>query len=289
MWRFTSFALATLLATNLLAQSKVAFVDVEQLAAHHPAWQLAQRLMQEQKAHLVPLPFSVILPLTEAPFPSSFAGSLSDWEQQQRQQWLSEVAALKRQQQVGAWQLQLALPPLPSVDPAARWRYIVQRREQQNNERVRLRLRLAFADLLSPEERKGLEQRWRELDAALEPPPAMPSLLLLPAPTSPPSEIPAPEPLTNEHLVLRLVAPPSTPPVTAPTFKATLGEKAPALPRAFAALQNAAREAAKAFALHYGHKKGWRVVFTPQANAPDATKEVLAAWLQWLRRTASKE
>ncbi len=273
--------LTAALVTTLSPQSSVVFVDLERLAAHHPAWQLAQRLMRERRALPAPSPFLFILPLTETPFSLSFAESLSDWEQQQRQQWLREVAALKRQQKVGGWQLQLALPPLPSIDPVARWRYIVQRREQQNNERVRLRLRLAFADLLSPEERKGLEQRWRELDAALEPTPTAPSLLLLPAPTSPPSEIPAPEPLTNEHLVLRLVAPPSTPPVTAPTFKATLGEKA--------VLQNAAREAAKAFALRYGREKGWRVVFTTQANIPDATKEVLAAWLQWLQRTAPKE
>ncbi len=276
------------------------FVDVERLARLHPAWQLAQKLEKlhrpDEKGQGVQGPSTAdqTLLLTPVPLTSPFPPltEFADWARAQMQRWRSEAEGLqRRQQQTAMWQLQIALPPFPLLDPVARWRFMIEQREKQAAERIRLNLRLAFKELLLPQERMALEQRLRELDAALEPPPIVLPPLLLPA--LPPSELEAltPEPLTDAPQIWALVAPPPSSPSfhqweteqeARDRLRATvLGERC--------ALKRIAREMARAFAGAYGRRKGWQVVFIPQPSLPDATSEVLVAWRVWLNHILPKE
>ncbi len=269
------------LGCEAFAQRQV-FVDVERLAAQHPAWQLAMRLRRETAKKLTPSPSVASVSLTEVPlsFPSPDFQSLATWEKELRDILQREVSTLQQRQ---GQQLPLPQPILPPliVDPMEQWRFVTQRLKDQASERARLRLRFAFADRLSPYEQEKLKQRVQELDTQLQPPP------LAEAPPLPPLVPQPPPPLTVKGLtdgkrIADLVMPPSPPPPTVMEWRLPFG-KFPKMKDTFAVtLQQMAREMARAFAQAYGRRQNVILVSTPSPLLPDATDEFLAAWQRWL-------
>jgi len=283
-----------LAAVNHLHSQEVVFVNLERLASHHPAWQLADSINRRPKPTV--LSWSPpTLSLTDVPLsaPTLQAFQLADWLEGQKRSWASELEALqKRQQQIWVWQMHLLLPPLPAIDPVARWKFVVQQREKQASERVRLNLRLHFADMLSPEERAALEQRKRELDAELEPPPTIPQPIVIPIQPTERLDLTPPSPLTDPQKILDLVAPPVSPPQQISTVQVPdIGDFGSRSLTSVSAsiLRSIAFEAARNFATTYARRKGWKVAFSFQPNLPDVTGEVEKAWRQWLTSLKPRE
>jgi len=294
MTRRLIFALS-FLTSFAYCQGQV-FVDLNRLASLHPAWLITERLWGERaevtKIEMAPQPVS----LTEVPLslPLPKLTPFVEWTPEQRQAWENEVNLLKRSQyQIASWQLQLAIPPIPLIDPVARWRFIVEQREKQATERVRLNLRLAFSDLLPAEEREALKQRQRELDATLEPPSTSLPPIFLPISPAQQPEFPVPQSLTDPQEILNLVSPLPSPTQQPPTLHLSL-EATDLTPQLLTAnvrsvLRLMAYEAAKAFARAYARRKGWKVTFDRKSGATDVTDEVLVAWKQWLESIKPKE
>lgn len=277
------------------AQQQV-FVDVERLAARHPAWQLAMRLRQETAKRETLSSSVASVSLTDVPlsFPSPNFYSLAAWEKERWTALQREIAALQQQVVANLQDQQILLPkpmlPPRIVDPTEQWRFVTQRLQEQAVERARLRLRLAFADqlslALSLAEREQLQQRLLELDAQLQPSPlpeVPPLPLPPPVPKSPPSL--TVKGLTDGKQIADLVAPPSPSPPTVMEWRLSFGTF-PKMEGAFAAtLQQMAREMAHAFAQAHGRRQNVVVVFTPSPHLPDATDDFLAAWKRWLSST----
>jgi hypothetical protein len=293
MTRRLIFALS-FLTSFAYCQGQV-FVDLNRLASLHPAWSIAERLWGGKTGVTVepsPQPVS----LTEVPLslPLPKLMPFVEWAVKQRRIWESEVNLLKRRQhQIASWQLQLAIPPIPLVDPIARWKFIVEQRERQAAERVRLNLRLAFSDLLPAEEREALKRRQRELDAALEPPSSPLPPIFLPILPAQQPEFPVPQSLTDPQEILNLVSPLPSPTQQPPTLHLSL-EATDLTPQLLTAnvravLRLMAYEAAKAFARAYAQGKGWKVTFERKLGATDVTDEVLAEWKRWLESIKPKE
>ena len=271
------------------------FVDLSRLASLHPAWSIAERFWSERvKMATEPLPQP--LPLTEVSLSLTLPklASFVEWTASQRQIWENEVNSLKRRHhQIASWQLQLAIPPIPLVDPIARWKFIVEQRERQAAERVRLNLRLAFSDLLPAEEREALKRRQRELDAALEPPSSSLPPIFLPISPAQQPEFPVPQSLTDPQEILNLVSPLPSPTQQLPTLHLSL-EATDLTPQLLTAnvravLRLMAYEAAKSFARAYAKGKGWKVTFERKSGVTDVTDEILAAWKRWLESIKPKE
>lgn len=278
--------------SNLNGQELV-FMDLKQLVSIHPAWQLADSIERRTKPTLLSLPLSSLhfsdVPL---PSPSLQIPQLTNWLEEQRFRWASELESLqKRQQKFLNWQMYLLLPPLPLLDPVARWKIIVQEREKQSTERVRLSLRLSFADMLSPEEKATLEQRKRKLDAALEPPSVTTQPIFMPILPTEKLDLTLPSPLTDPQKILDLVAPHFPPRQTLEVQIPDIGDEGLRLLSngAIATLRAIVFEAAKNFALAYAKQKGWKVTFSPRSGPRDVTDEVKRAWQQWLKSIQPKE
>ncbi|MGQ9726942.1 MAG: hypothetical protein ACUVSC_00240 [Candidatus Fervidibacter sp.] len=294
MRRWSLILTISVLASFAYCQEWV-FVDLKKMVSLHPAWKMAERFEGERK----PLPrvwdFPVPL-LTEVPLSLTLPPiePFLEYMNEQRKLWTSELNLLQRhRRQVHEWQLQLALPVLPFVDPVAQWKFIVREREKQAPERVRLNLRLAFSNLLPPEEKQALEKRLRELDAELEPKPKAMLLPSLSITLSQQLNLELPSELTNPQAIFELVAPPPPPPQTTFVLR-SLNETAKVTPKLLTAnvssvLQATAHNMAQAFALAYARQRGWKVVFKPQEGVRDVTGEVLMAWHFWLERTKPKE
>jgi len=290
--RYLNLISAILALVSLAYGQGQVFVDLERLASLHPAWLTAERIGSEGKKVLTKsLP--KVLSLTDLPLPLSLPQltPFVEWAAEQKRVWEIELDLLKRRQyQATIWQLQLAIPPIPLFDPVARWKFIVQQREKQAAERVRLNLRLAFSDLLPAEERVALKHRQQELDAALEPP----SVLLPPVflPISPPQQpdLTMPQKLTDLQAILDLVSPPPLPSQTL-HLSTEVAEVTPNLLVADVGiiLRSMARKTARAFVVAYAREKGWKVTFERKSGATDATDEVLAAWKRWLESIKPKE
>lgn len=284
----------SVLASFVYCQERV-FVDLGKMVSLHPAWQMAERFEGERKPlprvwdFPVPLLTQVPLSLTLPPI-EPFLECMNE----QRKLWTTELNLLQRhRRQVHEWQLQLALPVLPFVDPVAQWKFIVREREKQAAERVRLNLRLAFSNLLPPEEKQALEKRLRELDAELEPKPKVMLLPSLPITLPQQLNLELPSELTSPQAIFELVAPPPLPPQTTFTLQ-PLNETAKMTPKLLtenvsSVLRSIAHNTARAFALAYARQRGWKVVFKPQEGVRDVTGEVLMAWHFWLERTKLKE
>ncbi len=285
-----------LVTIEALGAQATVFVDVNRLATMHPAWQWAQRVEREIPTITLPHLPSFLFTLTEVGLPFALPPSLTEELLPQPSWWRAEVDSLVSPRILeGVWQVQVALPPLPSLNPLARWQFLLQQWEQQEAERVRLRLRLAFADLLSPHERQKVEQRWKELEAQLDPPPTTPSLILLPVSPPPPLQIKPPEPLTDAATILALVSPTSVP---LPNTKALglqqeeetkSGRSTVSKGEIVSALKNLAYQAAQSFASAYARRQGWRIVTKPQPTIPDVTDQIAKAWRNWLQRIFPKE
>jgi len=293
--RYLNLILAVLALVSLAYGQGQVFVDLERLASLHPTWLAAERIGSEGKKVLtksLPKLFS-LTELSLSLSPPQLTPFI-EWAAEQKRVWEIELDLLKRRQyQVTTWQLQLAIPPIPLFDPVARWKFIVQQREKQAAERVRLNLRLAFSDLLPAEEREALKRRQRELDAALEPPSSsLPPIFLPISPVQQP-ELLVPESLTDPQEILNLVSPlPLSPQQTLTlhiTFEAT--DLTPKLLTANvrAVLRLMAYEAAKAFARAYAQRKGWKVTFERKSGVTDVTDEILVAWKRWLESIKPKE
>jgi len=286
-------ALIFVAISNLQGQ-EVVFVNLEQLASLHPAWQLADSINRRPKpavsSWFPPTLFLTNLPLST---PTLNLTQLADWIEEQKRKWESELESLQRQrQQILALQMYLLLPPLPTLDPVARWKFVVQQREKQAAERIRLNLRLFFSDLLSPEERIALERRKRELDTELEPPPAALQPILVPIPPTEKIDLALPPLLTEPQKILDLVAPPILPSQqTLEVQPSSIGDLnlRSLADRSVATLKAIAMEAAKGFAVAYAKQRGWRVTFSHQPNLLDATDEVKGAWQRWLKSLQPKE
>lgn len=285
-----------LVAIKALGAQTTVFVDVTRLATMHPAWQWAQRIEREMPATTLPRLPSFLVTLTEVGLPFALPPSLTEELLPQPSWWRAEMDSLVPPRILeGVWQVQVALPPLPSLDPLARWQFLLQQWEQQEAERVRLRLRLAFADLLPPHERRKVEQRWKELEAQLEPPPVTPSLILLPLSPPPPLQVKPPEPLTDAATILALVSPIPVPlsgtkVVRGQREEETKSERSRVSKgEMVSALKNLAYQAARSFASAYARRQGWRIVTKPQPTIPDGTDQVAKAWRNWLQRIFPKE
>ncbi|MFN3420229.1 MAG: hypothetical protein ACK40X_00710 [Armatimonadota bacterium] len=280
--------------TSNLHSQEIVFVDLKQLASFHPAWQLADSIERRTKPTLLSLPLPP-LHFSDVPLspPTLQISQLTNWLEEQRRRWESELESLQRgQQKILNWQMYLLLPPLPLLDPVARWKFIVQEREKQAAERLRLSLRLSFADMLSPEEKTALEQRKRELDAALEPPPVVTQPIFMPISPAEKLDLTLPSPLTDPQKILDLVAPLFLPPQQ--ISEAQVPEISDAglkllSDSAIATLRAIAFEGAKNFALTYAKQKGWKVTFSPRSGLRDVTDEVKRAWQQWLKSIQPKE
>lgn len=294
MRRWSLILTVSVLASFAHCQERV-FVDLGKMASLHPAWQMAERFESERKPlprvwdfpvpFLTEVPLSLTLPPIE-PF--------LEYLNEQRKLWTNELNLLQRhRRQVHEWQLQLALPVLPFVDPVEQWKFIVRGREKQAAERIRLNLRLAFSNLLPPEEKQALEKRLRELDVELEPKPKAMLLPSLPITLSQQLNLELPSELTNPQAIFELVTPPPLPPQTTFTLQ-SLNETAKVTPKLLTAnassvLRSIAHNMAQAFALAYARQRGWKVMFKPQEGVRDVTGEVLTAWHFWLERTKPKE
>jgi hypothetical protein len=272
------------------------FVDLNRLASLHPAWSIAERLLGERAkvTEIEPAPQPVSLTEVPLSLPLLKLTPFVEWATEQRWAWESELNLLKRRQhQIASWQLQLAIPPIPLIDPIARWKFIVEQRERQATERVRLNLRLAFSDLLPAEEREALRRRQRELDAALEPPSTSLPPIFLPISPAQQPDLPVPQNLTDPQEILSLVSPLPLPPQQSSVPHAIV-EATDLTPKLLTAnvgavLRLMAYEAAKAFARAYARRKGWKVTFDRKSGATDVTDEVLLAWKRWLESIKPKE
>lgn len=286
-------ALIFVIINNLQSQELV-FVNLGKMASIHPAWQLADSINRKPKPTVLswsPPLFSLAdLPLSN---PTLQVSHLADWFEEQKLKWASELESLQRQQQrIGAWQIYLLLPPLPLLDPVARWKFIVQQREKQALERIRLNLRLSFADMLSHEEKAALERREKELDAELEPPPITPQPIFVPFLPTEKFDLTAPSPLTELQKILDLVASPISPPrQTSEVQISDIGDSGFRFltDSTVATLRSIAFEEARKFAVVYARQKGWRVTFSFQPKLLDATDEVKRAWQKWLKSLQPKE
>lgn len=292
MRRKWMFALIFVAISNLQGQETV-FVNLEQLASLHPAWQLADSINRKPKPAVLSWT-PPTLSLTELPFlaPAPQVLQVSEWFEEQKRRWARELESLQKQQQTMARQIYLLLPPLPVLDPVARWKFTVQQREKQASERVRLNLRLSFADMLPPEEKAALELRKKELDAELEPPPAVPQPIFVPIPPTEKFDLTPPSPLTEPQKVLDLISPTPLPTRQTQLVQISgvsdLGLQLLA-DKAMTTLRSIAFEAAKNFAVAYAKQKGWKITFSFQPNLPDATEEVKRAWQKWLKSLQPKE
>ncbi|MCS7185332.1 MAG: hypothetical protein N3B10_00150 [Armatimonadetes bacterium] len=292
MRRKWTFALIFVAIGNLWGQESV-FVNLEQLASLHPAWELADSISRKPKPTIsfCPMPYLSLTDLSLSS-PSLRISQLADWFEEQKLRWASELESLqKRQQQILAWQMHLLLPPLPIADPVARWKFMVHQSEKQATERFRLTLRLSFPDMLSPEEKAALERRKRELDAEIEPPPVVPQPIFIPVFTAEKFDLTPPSPLTDPEKVLELVTPPFSSPQQ--TSKIQIPDTSDLSPRlltesAVATLRSIAFEAARNFAAAYAMQKGWKASSLRQPKLLDAT-EVKRAWLHWLKSVQPKE
>lgn len=294
MRRWSLILTVSVLSSFVYCQERV-FVDLGKMVSLHPAWQMAERFEGERKPlpgvwdfHaplLTQVPLSLTLPPIEP---------LLEFMNEQRKLWTTELNLLQRhQRQVHEWQLQLALPVLPFVDPVAQWKFIVREREKQAAERVRLNLRLAFSELIPPEEKQALEKRLRELDKELEQKPKAMLLPPLPITMSQQLNLELPSELTSPQAIFELVSPPPLPPQTTFTLQ-PLNETTKVTPKLLTAnlssvLRSMAHNTARAFALAYARQRGWKVVFKPQEGVRDVTGEVLIAWRSWLEKTKSRE
>ncbi|MCX7642202.1 MAG: hypothetical protein N2116_00105 [Armatimonadetes bacterium] len=270
------------------------FVDLERLATLHPAWQLVDFINRKPKPSVLTWsPRILPLPDLTMPAPTLQGGQLADWFEEQKRKWTNELELLQRKQkQILAWQMHLLLPPLPLTDPVARWKFRVQQGERQAAERVRLNLRLSFADMLSPEEKAALEQRKRELDAELESPPIISQPILIPISPAQGFELTPPLPLTDPQRILDLTSPSLFP--SRQTLQVQISDiddssLRPLSGNAVTTLRSIAFEAAKSFAVAYAKRRGWKVTFSPHSKLPDATNEVKRAWQQWLKSFQVKE
>ncbi len=270
------------------------FIDIDQLVAEHPAWQIAERMTKEQK-HPKPKHIAVTVHLADvqSSFKVTLVEEIRSWAERQLKAWNEEIEALKQKHlKIAGWKLHLALPPLPVFDPYARWRFIIQQKEKQIAERVRLNLRLAFSDLLSPEEKSALEQRLRELDAALEPPPEPQMPMTSSKITLEQIDLAEHKPLTDLSKIFALVAQPSPTPQQIFSVELAAFEFMPPTKICEDRLQTLrlmAKDFARSFVLAYAKKRGWQVTFKPEPNLPDVTEEVLKEWLIWLKRLSPKE
>lgn len=270
------------------------FVDINRLVSAHPAWQLATQI-PIGKGKAAPVNPSMTLQMTrvQSLFQLPLTEEIRLGAERQLKVWDDEIETLKqRHLKIANWQLPLVLPVFPPVDLRARWDFIVQQKEKQIAERVRLNLRLAFADLLSPEERISLEQRLKELDAALEPKP-----ILQPLPI--PIEIPQQEieltplhPLTDPSKILAIVAQPLLTPQQTLTVELispdVIGQEA-VRSNPLQTLRSIALQSTRSFVMAYARKRNWQVTFNPEPSLPDGTDEVLREWLHWLKRLSPKE
>ncbi len=291
--QWLAFALSVL--TSFAHCQGQVFVDLNRLASLHPAWSIAERLWGERvKMATEPLPQHLSLTEVSLSLTLPKLASFVEWTANQRQIWESEVNSLKRRQhQIASWQLQLAILTIPLVDPIARWKFVVEQRERQAPERVRLNLRLAFSDLLPAEEREALKRRQRELDAALEPPSSSLPPIFLPISPAQQQEFPVPQNLTDPQEILNLVSPLPSPPQQPSTLHLSL-EATDLTPKLLTAnvravLRLMAYEAAKSFACAYAQRKGWKVTFERRLGATDVTNEILVAWKRWLESIKPKE
>jgi hypothetical protein len=160
--------------------------------------------------------------------------------------------------------------------------WLAERFQEQAFERARLHLRLTFADRLSPAERNRLQQRLKELDEQLHPPPS-PLPFPLPSP-EPPSPLPFPNSLTDADQIAALLAPAPLPPTGLTKVSSDGQESVESLTsrqRSKGWQETALLALAQAFALAYGKQRGWQVVFKPSPFALDKTEEVLMAWRRW--------
>ncbi|MFN4180258.1 MAG: hypothetical protein ACK4I8_08085 [Armatimonadota bacterium] len=277
--------------SNLHGQETV-FVDLKRLVSIHPAWQLVDSIDRRTKPTFLSLPLPPLhfshVPLSS---PTLQIPQLTNWLEGQKNRWVSELESLQRgQQKILNWQMYLLLPPLPLIDPVARWKFIVQEREKQAAERVRLSLRLSFADMLSPEEKAALEQRKRELDAVLEPPSVTTQPIFMPISMTEKLDLTLPSPLTDPQKILDLIAPPFLPQQTSEVQTPNISDESLKLlsDGAIATLRAIAFEAARNFALAYAKQKGWKIIFSPRSGLRDVTDEVKRAWQQWLRSIQPK-
>jgi len=290
--RYLNLILAVLALISLACGQGQVFVDLERLASLHPAWLSAEQIGSERKK-LLTRSLPQFLSLTELPLSLSLPQltPFVEWAAEQKRVWEIELDLLKRRQyQVTTWQLQLVIPPIPLVDPIARWKFIVQQRERQAAERIRLNLRLAFSDLLPAEEREDLKRRQQELDAALEPPSvSLPPVFLSISPPQQP-DLTMPQNLTDPQAILNLVSPLPSPSQTL-HLSTEVTEVTPNLLVADVGviLRSMARKAARTFVLAYAREKGWKVTFERKFGATDATDEVLLAWKRWLKSIKPKE
>ncbi len=292
--RYLIFALSFL--TSFAHCQGQVFIDLNRLASLHPAWSIAERMWSERAkvTKIEPLPQFVSLPEVPLSLPLPDLTPFVELATEQRRAWENELNLLKRHQyQIASWQLQLAIPPIPLIDPIARWKFIVEQRERQAAERVRLNLRLAFSDLLPTEEREALKRRQRELDAAIEPPSASLPPILLPIPPAQQPELLVPQSLTDPQEILNLVSPLPLPPQQPSTLHLTL-EATDLKPQLLTAnvgavLRLMAYETAKAFTRAYAQKKGWKVTFERKSGVADITDEVMVAWKRWLESIKPKE
>lgn len=282
-----------LVAIGNLHGQELVFVDLKQLVSIHPAWQLADSFDRRTKLTFLSLPLPPLhfsgLPLSS---PTLQIPQLTNWLEEQRRRWEGELESLQRgQQKFLNWQMYLLLPPLPLLDPVARWKFIVQEREKQAAERLRLSLRLSFADMLLPEEKAALEQRKRELDAALEPTSVVTQPIFMPLSPTEKLDLTLPPSLTDPQKILDLVAPPILPQQTSEVQIPDISDEGLRLLRdsAIATLRAIAFEAAKNFALAYAKQKGWKVTFSLRSGLNDVTDEVKRAWQQWLKSIQPKE
>lgn len=283
--------LATIVA--FLCQSycqEYVFVDINRLAVVHPAWQIAERVSKEQKQTAFSLqPLNLRLSGVQNQFQLDLVEESKVWAEGLLKAWDDEIEAIKRRQsKFSGWQLQLALPTLPLVDPYARWEFIVQQKEKQMAERIRLNLRLAFSDLLSHQEKFELEKRKSELDAALEQPTSMHQLPIFLEFQRQEIDLSSPQPLTEPSKIHALVAQPFE--ITQQTFSIELVAPDIVTQHKFRlnpsqSLKSMAMELARSFALACAKNRGWKVTFKREPNLPDVTEEVLREWkgrLNWL-------
>jgi hypothetical protein len=293
-WMLALIFVATSNLQVPLQGQETVFVNLGHLASLHPAWQLADSINRRPKSTILswspPTLYLTDLPL---PVPTTKVPQLADWVEEQKRRWESELESLqRRRRQILAWQMLLLSPPLPLLDPFARWKFVVQQREKQAAERVRLSLRLSFADMLSPEERIALEGRQRKLDAELEPPPVVPQPIFIPISSTEKFDLTLPNPLTEPQKIFDLIVPPI------PSSRKALKIQTPEIgdsgfqlltDSAVATLREIAMEAARNFVASYARQRGWKVTFSFRPNLLDVTDEVKRAWQHWLESVQPKE
>lgn len=285
-------ALILVIVSGLRGQELV-FVSVERLAVVHPAWQLANFIDQKRRLDTLSWhPPTLSLAGLTLFAPTLQLPQLTNWLEDQRRQWAAELDLIQKQQrQVSTQHVRFVLLSPPTPDPVARWKFAVQQSEKQAAERVRLNLRLSFADMLSSEEKEALERRKRELDAELNLPTASFQPIFIPVLPTEKIDLTPPSPLTDLQKVLDLVAPPLS--LTQQNQNVQIFgigdlDLRLALKNAVSTLRSIALESAKNFAIAYAKRKSWKVTFSFRLDLPDITDEVKAAWQKWLRSLQPK-